>query len=104
MTCSCDDPIAAQYVEALRHALAASGKFHEVSAAQSLEGHALRINIISMPLSDSGAGETPRAALSIVVVEDGAIFHQFIETCNKIPLQDCAQRMMNDLWKWHADA
>ena len=102
VTCTCDDVTGKAYASALHAALARSTHYKEVSAAQDPEGDAIRINIISMPLEESQG--RPQSALSIVCLHDGALMHQFVETCTHIPIEDCAQSMVDSLLQWDAQA
>ena len=98
VTCSCDDSAGKAYVEALHRALAKSAQYREVGFADGQETDTIRINIVSLPLPDKDG--RPQAALSIVCLHDGALMHQFVETCTRIPLEDCAQSMVTDLKNW----
>ena len=102
VTCICDDATGKAYVQALRAALARNAHYREVSATQDREGNAIRINIISMPLEENEG--RPQSALSIVCLHDGALLHQFVETCTHIPIFDCAQSMIDSLAKWDGEA
>ena len=101
VTCTCDDATGQAYAAALHDALAKSSRYREVGLSEGVEKNAIRISIVSLPLAaESNSGQTPRAALSIVCLHDGAILHQFVETCTKIPIKDCAESMLADLLKW----
>ena len=102
VTCTCDDATGQAYVSALHQALANSSRYREMSASEGFEKNAIRINIISMPL-DPHEGR-PQAALSIVCLHDGAILHQFVETCTHIPIEECAESMIHDLLQWEGQA
>lgn len=101
ITCSCDDPTGKAYASALHEALAASSSYREVGLSEGLEDNAIRINIISLALGDDA--RPGRTVLSIVVLHDGAIMHQFIETtCDKVPISSCAKTMLAELASWTA--
>jgi hypothetical protein len=103
ITCSCDDPTGKAYASALHAALASSSSYREVGLSEGIENNAIRINIISLPLDD--AAQPGRTVLSIVVLHDGAILHQFIETtCNKVPIASCAQTMLAELASWSSES
>jgi hypothetical protein len=103
ITCSCDDPTGKAYASALHDALAASSSYREVGLSEGIENNAIRINIISLSLDD--AAQPGRTVLSIVVLHDGAILHQFIETtCNKVPIASCAKTMLAELATWSSES
>jgi hypothetical protein len=56
----------------------------------------MRFNIIS-PGNDT---EWPKSALSIVCLHQGILMHQFIETCDRIPIEGCAKQLVADLASW----
>ena len=102
VTCTCDDATGQAYVTALRSALNRNPHYREVDLQEGVANNAIRINIVSMPLgTESGIS---KAALSVVVIHDGALLHQFVETCTRIPIQDCAESMLDDILKWTADS
>jgi hypothetical protein len=100
VSCSCDDPTGKAYAKALHEALAKSAVYREAELPDSLNHDGFRISIVSLPLDTEADGQPPRGALSIVCVHDGAIMHQFIETCTKIPIDSCAKALLADLESW----
>ena len=103
ITCSCDDATGRAYVKALSAALAANPLYRVVGLEEGLEKDAIRINIVSLPLPDQDS-ERPKSALSIVCLHQGALMHQFIETCDRIPIEECAKSMVADLASWDSSA
>ncbi len=99
VTCSCDDQMGREYADALRKALANSPHYREVGYQEGFEQSAIRISIVSLPLSENAAGKS-RSALSIVCLHEGVILHQFVETCNNIPIEDCAKSILTSLLDW----
>lgn len=95
ITCSCDDATGKAYVSAVRDLLAKDVHFREMSMEEGARKNAIRVNIISMPLES--ADGRPRAVLSIVCMHGDTMVHQFVETCTRIPIADCAQSMVQDL-------
>jgi hypothetical protein len=102
ITCSCDDATGKAYAKAFSAALSANPLYREVSAEEGSEQDAIRINIVSMPLASDGT-ERPKSALSIVALHQGALLHQFIETCDRIPIEQCAQSLVASLKEWDSD-
>jgi hypothetical protein len=92
--CSCDDAVGKAYVDAVKTALSNESSYRQVAFTHAGEEDVLSINIISMPITNDGK---PSSALSIVCMHNGSMVHQFIETCNKIPLEDCARKMVDGL-------
>jgi len=103
VSCSCDDATGKAYAKALNDALAASPLYKVVDSEEGMEKDAIRINIVSLPL-EAQDPERPQSALSIVCLHQGALMHQFIETCNRIPIEDCAKSMVADLADWDSSA
>jgi len=103
ITCSCDDATGKAYVKALNAALAANPLYKVVGVEEGMEKDAIRINIVSLPLPDQDS-ERPKSALSIVCLHQGALMHQFIETCDRIPIEECAKSMVADLASWDSPA
>lgn len=99
ISCSCDDEVGKAYGKALSAAVAGSPVYKEVSEDESVNNGAITIHIVSMPLPDDGTGK-PKSALSIVALHDGSLLHQFIETCNRIPIEDCAASLVADIKHW----
>jgi len=102
VTCICDDATGQAYAKALTAALAASPIYKQVSVEEGTEKDAIRINIVSLPLGNDGS-DRPKSALSIVALHQGALLHQFIETCDRIPIEQCAQSLVADLKDWDSD-
>ena len=100
VSCSCDDPTGKAYAKALHEALAKSAIYREADLPDALNHDGFRISIVSLPLDAEANGQSARGALSIVCVHDGAIMHQFIETCTKIPIDSCAKALLADLESW----
>lgn len=100
VTCSCDDATGKAYAKALSAALASSPLYKEVGLEEGLEKDAIRINIVSLPISQGSDTERPKSALSIVCLHQGALMHQFIETCDRIPIEQCAKQMVAELVNW----
>jgi len=100
VTCSCDDATGKAYAKALSDALASNPLYREVGAEEGMEKDAIRINIVSLPISDGAGTERPRSALSIVCLHGGALMHQFIETCDRMPVEECAKQMVTELASW----
>lgn len=101
ITCSCDDATGQAYVSAIHSLLAKDTRYREMGLEEGARKHAVRINIISMPLE--AVDGHPRAALSIVCLHDGIMVHQFVEMCTRIPIADCAQSMVSGLRDLVAD-
>jgi hypothetical protein len=102
ITCSCDDAVGKAYVNALKAAFASNPEYQQVGLEEGVEKDAIRINIISLPITDGSDGKRPKSALSIVCLHEGALMHQFIETCDRIPIGECAKQMVADLSGWDA--
>jgi hypothetical protein len=92
--CSCDDAVGQAYIAAVKSAIASESGYREVAFSHSNDEGVVSISIISMPIENDGKASS---ALSIVCMHNGAMVHQFIETCNKIPLEDCAKKMVDGL-------
>ena len=92
--CSCDDAVGQAYAAAVKAALTSGSNYRQVAYSHSNDEGVLSINIISMPITNDGKASS---ALSIVCMHNGSMVHQFIETCNKIPLEDCARQMVDGL-------
>ena len=101
ITCSCDDATGKAYVSAIRDLLSKDSHYREMSMEEGARKNAIRINIISMPLEAVDGRQ--RAALSIVCLHDGSIIHQFVETCTRIPIAECAESMVKGLSDLVAD-
>ena len=95
ISCACPDSTGQAYVAALKNAIAKDSHFRQMGLDEGFRKGAIRIHIISMELESSDG--KPRAALSIVYTHDGVLMHQFIETCTRIPISDCAQAALKDL-------
>lgn len=95
ISCACNDAVGQAYVSAVKTILSKDERFQQMSLQEGAQKGAIRVHIISMPLESTDG--TPRAALSIVFTHDGAMVHQFIETCTHIPIADCAMNMVRDL-------
>ncbi|MEO6923783.1 MAG: hypothetical protein ABI142_08160 [Bryocella sp.] len=104
VVCSCDDVTGKLYAEALHNALTKNQHYREVGKAEGIDDGTIRISIISLPISDGTDGQPPRAALSIVCLHNGAIIHQFVETCTHISITACAQSMLSDLLEWESSS
>lgn len=104
VTCSCDDTTGKAYAKALSAALASSLHYREVGSQEGMDRGAIRINIVSLPISSGNDNERPKSALSIVCLHEGALMHQFIETCDRIPIEECAKQLVADLASWDSPA
>ena len=104
VVCSCDDTTGKLYAEALHQALSSNVHYREVGRAEGIDENAIRISIVSLPLTDGTDGTPARSALSIVCLHNGAIIHQFVETCAHISIADCAKSMLTNLLAWEADS
>jgi len=104
VTCSCDDATGKAYAKALSTALASSPRYREVGMQDGMDEDAIRINIVSLPISSGNETERPKSALSIVCLHQGALMHQFIETCDRIPIEECAKQLVADLASWDSSA
>jgi hypothetical protein len=93
ISCACDDVMGKEYVSAVRSLLAANAHYQTTGGSNS--ENSLRIHIISMPIQSPDG--KPRSVLSIVCLHNGAMIHQFVETCTGIPIRDCAQSMVDGL-------
>jgi hypothetical protein len=100
VSCSCDDPGGKAYAKALHEALTTSAVYREADLVDVLRNGGFRISIVSLPLDTEAKGDSARVALSIVCVHDGAILHQLIETCTRIPIDSCAKTLLVDLENW----
>lgn len=80
---------------AVKETIAKDPHYRQMSMEEGVRKSAIRIHIVSMAL-ESPDGK-PHAVLSIVYTHDGALMHQFIETCTRIPIADCAQAVLKDL-------
>ena len=101
ITCSCDDATGKAYVSAIRDLLSKDSHYREMGLEEGARNHAIRVNIISMPLE--AVDGRPRVALSIVCLHDGSMLHQFVETCTRIPIAECAESMVKGLSDLVAD-
>jgi hypothetical protein len=104
VTCSCDDATGKAYAKALSAALASSPYYQEVGVQEGMDRDAIRINIVSLPISPGNDTERPKSALSIVCLHQGVLMHQFIETCDRIPIEECAKQLVADLASWDSSA
>ena len=100
VSCTCDDAIGKSYLSAFRTAVENDVHYHEVSSEEGRRKNAVRVSIVSKPLS--GSDGTERALLSIACVHDGVTLEQTIETCSHIPVQESAQAMLQELTTWDA--
>jgi len=104
VTCRCDDATGKAYAKALSAALASSAYYQEVGVQAGMDRDAIRINIVSLPISPGNDTERPKSALSIVCLHQGVLMHQFIETCDRIPIEECAKQLVADLASWDSSA
>jgi hypothetical protein len=104
VTCSCDDATGKAYAKALSVALASSAHYQEVGLQEGMDKDAIRINIVSLPISSGNDTERPKSALSIVCLHQGTLMHQFIETCDRIPIEECAKQLVTELASWDSSA
>ena len=102
VTCSCDDTTGKAYAKALSAAIASNPHYKEVGLQEGMDKDAIRISIVSLPISPSDVDGRPKSALSIVCLHQGALMHQFIETCDRIPIEECAKQLVTELAGWDA--
>lgn len=95
VTCACDDAGGKAYVEALHTKLATHETFRESKASNDSE--ALHLEIKSLGLAPDASGTPSRTSISVTAKRNGAVMEQSIETCNRTPLDQCVQMMIEAL-------
>lgn len=94
ISCACEDATGKLYASALHEALTKSSHYREVSLVDGMEKNAIRISIVSLPMDGREDGQSRRTALSVVCLYKGVLVHQFIETCNSISIESCAEQTL----------
>ena len=91
VSCSCTDPTARAFAEAVRDAVARNPRYRDVTLTSGTERDLVRLSIVSLPLGGGSHADAPATALSIVFLKDGVMLDHLVETCDQTSVDACAR-------------